>query len=613
MAEFTEDIIINVGARYEQVNGLQNKLNELKEQLKSLGKGRVDFGLKKMIKNASDPIIEATKQLEIAQKNLEKTQNKIRVERITTGGVDNSLLDSEKDAKIRLASVIKTIEHTKEIAQIEAEITQQKQKQEEYTKKLVSAQDALQKVMLALDPAKRKMAELQSKMSDVQQEFIKLNMEGKDTGSVENSIKKVYKQMQKLEESTKKTSSRLTVLWGRIKNIAIYRMIRSSIKSIIGSFKEGLNNFVQYSDSANKTVSNLNASLKQIKNTLGVALGQTLIALEPIITKVTNLLVDVVNAFNLAMAKMQGKNVYTKAKKNVEDYAKSLQKVQKLSFDSFEALSGDSGTNIAEMFEEADVNEDANELSGTFEKILKILKNIWKIVSKIISIIEESGLIQGILSIVEPILEVVNIILTVVKPLLQNIFDFIGSIIQQVSGMFKIIGGLLKLLTGDFKGFWNDIKQGFAKLFDGILNMFITILNGIIDGINFLVTVAGGWIFQLFGINTKIPHIPKSHLAGYEQGGIPAKSELFYMNENGRPEALVNTGGSETNVINIDQLTEGMRRGFVQAIYDTGLLNAMQQGSSTIVVDKDVLGRTVAESAGFRNEVNRRNSSLNLR
>ena len=85
------------------------------------------------------------------------------------------------------------------------------------------------------------------------------------------------------------------------------------------------------------------------------------------------------------------------------------------------------------------------------------------------------------------------------------------------------------------------------------------------------------------------------------------------MNENGRPEALVNTGGSETNVINIDQLTEGMRRGFVQAIYDTGLLNAMQQGSSTIVVDKDVLGRTVAESAGFRNEVNRRNVSLNLR
>lgn len=58
---------------------------------------------------------------------------------------------------------------------------------------------------------------------------------------------------------------------------------------------------------------------------------------------------------------------------------------------------------------------------------------------------------------------------------------------------------------------------------------------------------------------------------GFENGGIPEKSELFYMNEHGVPEALINTGGSQTNVINIDQLSEGMRRGFVQAIQDTGL------------------------------------------
>ena len=57
-----------------------------------------------------------------------------------------------------------------------------------------------------------------------------------------------------------------------------------------------------------------------------------------------------------------------------------------------------------------------------------------------------------------------------------------------------------------------------------------------------------------------------------------------------------------------------MRRGFIQAIYDTGLLSAIrEQGGSTIMVDKDVLGQTVASSAGFRNEVNRRNASLNLR
>ena len=82
-------------------------------------------------------------------------------------------------------------------------------------------------------------------------------------------------------------------------------------------------------------------------------------------------------------------------------------------------------------------------------------------------------------------------------------------------------------------------------------------------------------------------------LSGFEQGGIPAKSELFYMNENGVPEALVNTGGRETNVINIDQLSEGMRRGFVQAIYETGL---NEKANITIRLDGNINDSALARA-----------------
>lgn len=75
-------------------------------------------------------------------------------------------------------------------------------------------------------------------------------------------------------------------------------------------------------------------------------------------------------------------------------------------------------------------------------------------------------------------------------------------------------------------------------------------------------------------------------ISGFENGGIPEKSELFYMNEHGVPEALVNTGGSQTNVINMDQLAEGMRRGFVQAIQDTGL-NRQRDVSVTLSPNSD--------------------------
>ena len=66
-------------------------------------------------------------------------------------------------------------------------------------------------------------------------------------------------------------------------------------------------------------------------------------------------------------------------------------------------------------------------------------------------------------------------------------------------------------------------------------------------------------------------------ISGFAEGGIPEKSELFYMNEYGVPEALVNTGGRETNVINQEQLASLVEKGFERAVYSTGLLDAMQQ------------------------------------
>lgn len=65
---------------------------------------------------------------------------------------------------------------------------------------------------------------------------------------------------------------------------------------------------------------------------------------------------------------------------------------------------------------------------------------------------------------------------------------------------------------------------------------------------------------------------------GYAIGGIPDKSELFYMNEHGIPEALINTGGTQTNVINQQQLKSLVRDGFIEAMS----VNGEQQVNVTI-------------------------------
>ena len=77
------------------------------------------------------------------------------------------------------------------------------------------------------------------------------------------------------------------------------------------------------------------------------------------------------------------------------------------------------------------------------------------------------------------------------------------------------------------------------------------------------------------------------------------------MNENNNPEMLFNANGNaNTSVINIVQLS----RAFEQAIYNTGLLNAIEQGNQ-VYID----GKYIAQSKNFKNEINRTNPKLAIR
>lgn len=597
MADFNEDIIINVRSDTKQAVRDINAFDEaLKKMQSTMQKTEVSTkSINKWVKqleNVANPIEFANKQMDRLNKKLAKAQGGVEVKRIT---------------KDQVALMTATGQ---------SESFQSAYRQESG---IIKAQQALAEFERRLDPTKEKLYQLQQKLEASRDEFVKLASSQQNTSGAEQAIKKITKQMQKLEESTKKSAGWISKLMGRIRNISIYRMIRSGIKWLTSGVSEGLQGLAIYNNEVNKSMSNINNSLGQIKNTLAISFASVLQALEPTITALSDALVDLINSFNLAMAKMQGKDFYTKAKKSADAYAKSAQKAQKLSFDTFEVLSGgDDKTPTQDLFEDGSVAEDANEISNAFEHIFRISQEVWDVVKEIIQDLKESGVLCLLL-------DIVGVIAQIAGDLTHLLIPVIKSVLEQVQGALQIIYGFLKLLTGDFEGAWNLIGNGFASMCNGIINLFVQLAGGIVKLLNLLFVKINPffWILKAFGIDVgqKIDNWTEGWsswrlnwkpIKGYYNGGVPAQGDLFYMNEHG-PEALVNTGGSQTNVINIDQLSEGMRRGFVQAIYDTGMLTAMQQGSSTIVVDKDVLGRTVAESAGFRNEVNRRNVSLNLR
>lgn len=582
--------------------------------------------------NASEPIKLANQQMELLGKQLSKLSQK-KLELVATGATQEELRKLDRQIENTKRQMVSLNEAVKGLNQAKFD--------KALKQPTIKAQN--NRLNMADTASLSKQYSVVVKTETAWDRLLRLISDAGKTAQ------RTGKQMEGLAKSTQKSATWYSKLAGRIRNISIYRAIRSGIKWLTSGVQEGLNNLAQYSDSVNSTMSNLNASLNQIKNTLGIAFASVLQALEPLITVLADALVNLVNSFNLAMAKMRGENVYTKAKKNVEDYAQSLQKANRLSFDSFEVLSGDTSTPIEDMFEDGNVNEDANELSEIFEQLLSIIKElgtafkeIWKEIQPLIK-----PLLGAIKEIIEPIKDIIvqlipplTEIITALLPPIVKIIQALAQLIQAImpilteiinailpiltaslEGIAEIIGFIADLLTGNFEGAFEHLKNYFKafgkwiiKTCEVIVNAVIWIgkalVNSIIGAINMTIDLFNlilkplDWIVKMFGGKTdiQIPKVPYLDMnfqtvsfAGFANGGIPDKSELFYMNEYGVPEALVNTGGSQTNVINIDQLSEGMRRGFVQAIYETGLneganINIVLDGSR---INNDALARAI--------------------
>lgn len=444
-----------------------------------------------------------------------------------------------------------------------------------------------------------------------------------------NSLRK---EIDKVSDSSKKAAGPLQKLLGRIKNISIYRAIRTGLKWITSGFREGLDNLAQYSDGVNKTMSNLNGSLNQIKNTMGIAFASVLQALEPVITALADGLVDVVNSFNLAMAKMSGQNVYTKAKKNVDDYAKSLQKAQKFSFDTFNVLSGGDGqTSPKDMFEEEEVSKDESALSGIFESLINVvktlfeeLKNIWDAIQPLLQ-----PLLEAIQSLIKPISDIIIMLLPLITDLVKTAMPFIIDVIKGLSDIITqiapILADVVKTLLPPIMELTRSVLtiiQALYPIFDLLVKTLLPPIAGalrIIAGL--LQVVAGVLSFRWDQVSAGWNNITGGFKQawGFADGGFTT-ANFIATNENGRRE-WVGRNANATAVVNDTQMSDimygavrdGCYQGILQAMYDNGGGQSGNVGEIVLKVDQNVLGRVVAESIGFRNEVNRRNATLNLR
>lgn len=194
-------------------------------------------------------------------------------------------------------------------------------------------------------------------------------------------------------KGSKKSSGLLGTIGSRLKGIAlsllIFNWITKAFNAMVSSMKEGFKNLAQYSSDYNAAMSALKSQSAQLKNGLAAAFEPIATTIIPYITQLVAWLNTATDTFARFLAALQGKQTYTKAKKQVIDYAKSLKTAQNAAqgalaaFDSINVLSkNDSGSGTggeatgAGAFEEAEVGSG---MQGIIDKLtpFRDLLNQW--------------------------------------------------------------------------------------------------------------------------------------------------------------------------------------------------------------------------------------------
>lgn len=229
-----------------------------------------------------------------------------------------------------------------------------------------------------------------------------LNLMGKIGGSASSGmVKFVLSPFKKIGSALSNAAKKAGEFFSSIKRIAMYRIIRSAMKAITQGFQEGRENLYQYSVLINgqfaKSMDIAATSFLYLKNSIGAATAPLTNYLVPILDRVIDHVVELINKFNEMTAVLTGASTWTKAIKypvkwqEAADDANSAAKKLKstmLGFDELNVIEpnstgrgsgNDSGLDYSRMFTEVKVDMDLSEgVKSSMPAILEPIMSAWE-------------------------------------------------------------------------------------------------------------------------------------------------------------------------------------------------------------------------------------------
>lgn len=394
---------------------------------------------------------------------------------------------------------------------------------------------------------------------------------------------------------------------GLASRVFIFSQITKAFNTMLSAMKEGLQDMSQYSDEYNANMSQFSSRTTELKYNLAAMAEPVLNLLIPAFTTLTGWINTAVEAVTKFLSALSGKNTYTKAKKQVIDYAKGVAKAGEetkgalADFDDLNVLNQntDSGTSAngalsgADAFEEVEIEsefiEKVNKIKEICEQLLPFVIAIgvafagWKLISFVDSLMETL-----------PLLEKVAPWLILLAGMALMVFEYLDmwnegvsweGLIGWITGVCLVVAALLVL--------FGPVAAGIALIVIGISGVILALKdmceNGVstenmtlllISALGILIgvfMVFGGTATLIVGIVMAVIGILAA-LVAYSGNGEEALGHLkdafgelgefvkciFTQDMEGMMEHLKNAGKSFANFF--FSVFEGIANGFIKMV-----------------------------------------------
>lgn len=306
----TESLVLNIETHTQgakRVETLASNMKTLASAIESVNAAMSALGT--IMDNLHIPTING------ALKNTIKTAN--QADKIGTQNGDNKAPDLSGESKVenKITKATGDNEKTSENAEKAAKSVDKERK----------AFTTLSSAVKAVTTAKRALLKVMLKVSKVALEVGK-NMAKAFGNAILAPIRNIVNGVRSLTIGLKGVLGAMT-------RIAKRMLFRSIIKQITEGLSEGINNAYHWSKAFGgdfaKSMDSVATSLAYMKNAIGAAAIPVIEALAPIIERLTNRFVELVNYVNQFISAMTGAKTWTKATRVATEYAEAEEKTTK--------------------------------------------------------------------------------------------------------------------------------------------------------------------------------------------------------------------------------------------------------------------------------------------